>query len=94
MYSSKLQAGIDDVALPTFVAPNYPSWILPEIELLQALLERAFLDLRHDDTRADALEWINDEETTEQDVMSFRWVCSHLNVNFDLMRRKVSELRY
>ncbi|MEO5332901.1 MAG: hypothetical protein H7839_12830 [Magnetococcus sp. YQC-5] len=52
--------------------------------LWAAVMERAILDLQDNTLRGDAIEWMNSKRRS---IGSFHWVCQHLDMDPDSVKR-------
>ena len=66
----------------------------PEHELLVAILDRAVLDFysKRQALRDPAKEWLFEAEEGRE-LFSFDWICDHLNLEPQAVRKQVSQLK-
>lgn len=72
---------------------TYRKMFIPEKDLLVAVLDRAALDFHSNNPtyKEIAREWIFEGQAIDH-CFSYEWVCSHLNLEAELIRNKIRDL--
>lgn len=78
--------------IPSTIEVATPHTSLPEIQLLYAMIERAWFDLTLTDhnSQREAAKWITSKK---HDEWSFLWVCDHLRFSSAIKHRLTSYAR-
>lgn len=74
---------------------SIPRWIHGERRLLCELLSQGVRELNYGDAnvRMEAEEWLLDPDATQEDAFSLPWICMHLDLDLEDVRRRVRGLR-
>ena len=84
---------VDEEGLLAIDLEAVPAWIQGENRLLCEMLCRGYADLNYADRKValEAEEWMLDEEHTQEDIFSVPWICMHLNLDIEDVRRRVRD---